>query len=92
MAYQGANGVKPSGFPCDEYREQVSYLNAGSYTGGTPGDSDDYRFNSTISGLPARNTHIFDTTAYAAGTVFSDNWAEHVRGKVGVAHDTNNQV
>jgi hypothetical protein len=92
MSYQGSNQVKPSGFPCDLYREQVSYLNAASYTGGTPGDSDDFRFNSTISGTPSRLTHVFDTTAYAAGTVRTDNWAEHVRGKQGVAVDSNNQV
>lgn len=86
MAYQGLNQVKPSGQPCDVYREQLQ-LNTASYGGN---DSDDYRFNSTISGLPARTSHVPDTTAYAVNGIRTDNWGEHMRGKQGVAADTSN--
>lgn len=91
MAYMGINQPKPSGFPCTHYREQLM-LNALSYATANFSDSDDFRTNSTISGMPARPNHLQDLTAYPVGSVRSDNWIEHVRGKRGVDTDTNNPV
>lgn len=88
MAYQGSNNtVKPAG-PCDLYREQL-LLNPTLYGGN---DADDFRFNSTIAGLPTRTSHTIDTTAYPLGSVRTDNWIEHLRGKQGLTNDTNSQV
>ena len=62
MAYQGINQPKPTGFPMDNYREHVQAGQTAIYNTGQGGlalapqalatDTDDFRFNSTISQQP----------------------------------------
>ncbi len=62
---------KAAGSPCALYREQL-LLNGASYdyvSAGGGVTSDDYELNANVSGMPARQSHLGDVTAYtAAGT------------------------
>lgn len=73
---------KPGGAPMDLYRENL-ITNMGTYGAGL---TDDYQYNSTISGTPARQAHA-TVAPYTANPPVTDNWQEHIRGKKGQTSD-----
>src|SRR4029077_877347 len=69
----------PAGNPCDLLREHIG-LNPTSFSVTTLTDSDFFRETANIDGMPARNTHVHDTTAYAGNGPDADSWQERARG------------
>lgn len=70
--------------PCDVYREQI-LLNGASYdyVGAAGGvTSDEYETNANIEGMPARQSHVHDITAYGANvgtTTTGSSWSTRIR-------------
>jgi hypothetical protein len=67
------------GAPCDLFREHIG-LNQASFSATTLIDSSDFRETANIDGMPARNAHVHDTTAYPGTGPDADSWYERQRG------------
>src|SRR4029077_21195320 len=69
----------PAGNPCDLLREHIG-LNPTSFSVRSLTDADFSRETANIDGMPARTTHVYDTTAYAGNGPDADSWQERARG------------
>ena len=63
--------------PCDLLREHIG-LNPGSYSTTANTDGDFFPEISRIDGMPARTTHLHDSTAYSTQPL-SDSWGTRLR-------------